>query len=152
MKTNKHILCLIFPLLILFVSVSELQAQEDLRINTIFEKYGRRKGATMVVLSGKTLHEYHLDKYKGLTLEYTQDIINEIQHCLETDKKTAQNIKEVIDDGIITSGYYQLSELNSRVNRYILYKMGSDGTITLIYMEGGDESEELVNRLFIKKK
>ncbi len=152
MKTRTHTLYLIISMLLFFVSATGLHAQEDLKINSIFEKYGRNKGATMVVLSGKTLHEYHLDKYMGLTLKYTKDIIDEIQNGLESDKKLAKDIKEVINDGIITSGYYQLSEQNSRINRYILYKMGSDSTITLIYMEGGDESEELVNRLFIKKK
>ena len=63
----------------------------------------------------------------------------------------ATQIKEVISDGIITSGFYQLSEKSNLIKRYILFKIGNDGTATLIYLEGGTESEELVNRLFIKK-
>jgi len=106
----------------------------------------------MVVLSGKSLHDYRLDKYQGITLKYDKDILDEIQRCLESDKKQARQIKEVISNGIITSGYYQLTEEESPVNRYILFKIGDDGTATLIYMEGGQESEELVNRLFIKEK
>jgi len=106
----------------------------------------------MVVLTGKSLHDYRLDKYQGITLKYDNDILDEIQQCLASDKKHARQIKEVINNGIITSGYYQLTEEKSRVNRYILFKIGDDGTATLIYMEGGQESEELVNRLFIKEK
>ena len=134
----------------IIISTASLKAQEELSINTIFEKYGKQKGSTMVVLSGKALHEHKLDKYKGITLKSDIYIINEIQHCLETDKKMAKQIKEVISDGIITSGFYQLSD-KSNLKRYILFKIGNDGTATLIYLEGGSESEELVNRLFIKK-
>lgn len=147
MKTNKYLLLLIM----IIISTGGLKAQEELRINNVFEKYGKQKGSTMVVLSGKALHEHKLDKYKGITLNSDRDIINEIQHCLETDKKMAKQIKEVISDGIITSGFYQLSDKSNLIKRYILFKIGNDGTATLIYLEGGSESEELVNRLFIKK-
>ena len=146
----------IFPrLLILFLLLvtagMTVQAQENLRINTVFEKYGRQKGATMVVLSGKALHNYRLDKYRSITIRYDRTILDEIQQCLETDKKQARQIKEVISNGIISSGYYQLPEEENHINRYILFKIGDDGTATLIYMEGG-HSEELINRLFIKKE
>lgn len=150
MKTNKYLLYLSL-LIMIIISTASLKAQEELSINTIFEKYGKQKGSTMVVLSGKALHEHKLDKYKGITLKSDIYIINEIQLCLETDKKKATQIKEVISDGIITSGFYQLSEKSNLINRYILFKIGNDGTATLIYLEGGTESEELVTRLFIKK-
>lgn len=145
-----------FPrLLILFLLLATfgvtVQAQENLRINSIFEKYGKQKGATMVVLSGKALHNYRLDKYHSITVKYDKAILDDIQQCLETDKKQARQIKEVISNGLISSGYYQLPEKENPVNRYILFKIGDDGTATLIYMEGGQDSEELINRLFIKK-
>jgi hypothetical protein len=137
-----------FPrLLLLFLLLATFgttQAQENLKINRIFEKYGKQKGATMVVLSGKALNSYRLDKYRSITIKYDKAILNDMQQCLEADKKLAHRVKEVITNGLISSGYYQLP------NGYILFKIGDDGTATLIYMEGGQDSEELINRLFIK--
>jgi hypothetical protein len=106
----------------------------------------------MVSLSGEALNNYRLDKYRGITIKYDRAILDDIQQCLETDKKQARQIKEIISNGIISSGYYQLPEEDKHINRYILFKIGDDGTATLIYMEGGHDSEELINRLFIKKK
>lgn len=138
-------------LLLMFFGVSNLQAQNDLKISSIFEKYGKQKGSTMVVLSGKALHDYRLDEYRSITLHYTKTSLHEIQQCLETDKRQAQQIKEVITNGIISAGYYQLPQSENHINRYILFKIGDDGTATLIYMEGGEDSEELISRLFIKE-
>ncbi|MDR2815462.1 MAG: DUF6108 family protein [Proteiniphilum sp.] len=148
-KTFPRLLTL-FLLLVTFGVTA--QAQENLKINRIFEKYGKQKGATMVVLSGKALHNYRLDKYRSITIQYDRAILDDIQQCLETDKKQAYRIKEVISNGIISSGYYQLPEQENHKNRYILFKIGNDGAATLIYMEGGQDSEELINRLFIKKE
>ena len=152
MKTTSIPPRLFLALLLLTVSAVAMHAQETLKINFVFEKYGKRKGATMVVLTGEALENYRLDKYRSLTLPYDKAVSDDIQQSLETDKKQARKIKEVVSNGIISSGYYQLPEENKRVNRYILFKIGNDGTATLIYMEGGAESEELINRLFIKKK
>lgn len=151
MKTNIYPFYLLLLIMLLGSNVS-LKAQEDLKINSIYEKYGKQKGSTLVVLSGKSLHDHKLDKYKGITLNADKDIIKEIQICLESDVKKAKQIKEVISDGIITSGFYQLSDKNSKTNRYILYKIVDGGKATLIYLEGGPESEELINQLFINKK
>lgn len=150
MKIKKTFFRLSILFLLLIISGVTAQAQENLRIHTVFEKYGKRKGATMVVLSGKALHNYRLDKYQSITLKYDRAILDEIQECLETDKKQAYQIKEVISNGIISSGYYQLPEEENQTNRYILFKIGDDATATLIYMEGGKDSEELINRLFIR--
>lgn len=152
MKTKKSPFRLLFLLLLLATSVMAAHAQENLKINSIFEKYGRQKGSTMVVFSGEALDDYKLDKYRSITLPYDTNRSNHIQQCLEEDKKQARKIKEVITNGIISSGYYQLPDERKRVNRYILFKTGNDGTATLIYMEGGLDSEELINKLFIKNK
>ncbi len=76
----------------------------------------------------------------------------EIQLCLEIDKKQAKKIKEVITNGIIYSGYYQLPTDDKLKNRYVLFKISDNTTATLIYMEGDIDSEEIVNMLFIKQK
>ncbi len=129
-----------------------IHAQEGLRIQTIFEQYGKQKGATMVVLSGETLNNYRLNSYRSITLKYDKTMLDEIQQSLEADKQQARQIKEVINDGIVTSGYYQLLGEKNRINRYILFKIGNEGTLTLIYMEGGADSEALINKMFIQRK
>ncbi len=152
MRTIQKYDRLLLLLLLLTGFSLSVQAQDNLNINTIFGRYGKQKGVTMVVLSGEALNNYRLDLYRSITVRYDRAILEDIQQCLEVDKKQARQIKEVINNGIITSGYYQLPEEKNHLNRYILFKIGDDGTATLIYMEGGSESEELINQLFIRRK
>ena len=137
-------------LLAMCLIASATFAQKQLAINKIFEQYGKQKGSTMVVLSDDVIKSYHLDFYKSITLPYDKKRSNEIQQSLETDKRLAKKIKEVISNGIIYSGYYQLPMEGKLKNRYILFKISDNATATLIYMEGDIESEEIVNLLFIK--
>ncbi len=139
---------------ILMLASSAMFAQESLRINSIFEKYGKQKGAVMVVLSGKSkeLKNYGLNKYRSLTINYDKAIFNDIQQSLETDKRDASKIKEVVANGVISSGYYQLRDDDERLIRYILFKVDANHRATLIYMEGGTDSERLVDKLFIRQK
>lgn len=139
-------------LLAMCLMASATFAQKQLAINKIFEQYGKQKGSTMVVLSDDMIKSYHLDFYKSITLPYDKKRSEEIQKSLETDKKKAKKIKEIISNGIIYSGYYQLPMENKLKNRYILFKISDNATATLIYMEGDIESEEIVNLLFIKPK
>lgn len=137
-------------LLAMCLMASATFAQKQLAINKIFEQYGKQKGSTMVVLSDDVIKSYHLDFYKSITLPYDKKRSKVIQESLETDKKLAKKIKEVISNGIIYSGYYQLPMEGKLKNRYILFKISDNATATLIYMEGDIESEEIVNLLFIK--
>ena len=139
-------------LLVMSLMATATFAQKQLAINKIFEQYGKQKGSTMVVLSDDVIKSYHLDFYKSITLPYDKKRSEEIQQSLETDKKQAKKIKEVISNGIIYSGYYQLPMENKLKNRYILFKISDNATATRSYMEGDIESEEIVNLLFIKPK
>lgn len=140
-------------MLAMFVSTM-MYAQENLKINSIFEKYGKQKGAVMVVLSGKSkeLKNYRLNKYRSLTINYDKTIFNEIQESLEADKIDAYKTKEIVANGVVSSGYYQLRGDNEEIICYILFKVDTNHKATLIYMEGGDDSEEIIDTLFLKKK
>lgn len=154
MKKSKQTSCYrkCIALLVMCLISSATFAQKQLAINNIFEIYGKRKGSTMVVLSDDMIKSYHLDFYKSITLPLDKKRSEEIQLCLEIDKKQAKKIKEVITNGIIYSGYYQLPTEDKLKNRYILFKISDNTTATLIYMEGDIDSEEIVNMLFIKQK
>ena len=154
MKKSKYTSCYrkCIALIIMCLIASTTFAQKQLAINKIFEKYGKQKGSTMVVLSDDMIKSYHLDFYKSITLPFDKKRSEEIQESLETDKKQAKKIKEVISNGIIYSGYYQLPTEDKLKNRYILFKISDNATATLIYMEGDIESEQVVNMLFMKKR
>lgn len=143
-------------LLMLALSISSIIcAQDNLSINSIFNKYGKQKGSTMVVMSGKALKEYKLNKYQSITISYDKYILKEIQDSIEKDKQGANKIKEVVNNGIVSSGYYQLSKDDETkdddsLKRYILFKIGSEGRVTIIYIEGGLDSDKLIERLFLK--
>ena len=154
MKKSKYTSCYrkCIALIVMCLIASTTFAQKQLAINKIFEKYGKQKGSTMVVLSDDMIKSYHLDFYKSITLPFDKKRSEEIQESLETDKKQAKKIKEVISNGIIYSGYYQLPTEDKLKNRYILFKISDNATATLIYMEGDIESEQVVNMLFMKKR
>ena len=144
-RTGTFVLCC--AMLLIMVSAQG----QDLKINSIFEKYGKLKGSTMVILSGEAVQNYRLSLYRSITLRYEAPQSNDIQQCLNVDKQQARKIKEVISNGIIRSGYYQLPDEGKKMNRYILFKIGDDQQATLIYMEGDLKSEELINKLFIRE-
>ena len=80
------------------------------------------------------------------------DALPTILRCLEADKKKAKKVKEVVSNGQIKSGYYQLPQLKEDVNRFILFKTGKKDSATLIYIEGELDADDLITMLFMKKE
>ena len=128
-----------------------VQAQQGLQIASVFQKYGKQKGVTMVELSNKMLDTYQMELYKSLVFKDAEEAMPSILRSLEADKKKAKKVKEVVEDGQIQSGYYQLPQLKEDVNRFILFKTRKKGGATLIYIEGELEADDLVTMLFMKK-
>lgn len=138
--------------LLLTVLPAMAMAQQGLQIATVFQKYGKQKGVTMVELSNEMLESYQMALYKSLSFKNVDEALPTILRCLETDKKKARKVKEVISGGQIQSGYYQLPPLKEDVNRFILFKIGKKGSASLIYIEGELEADDLVTLLFMKKE
>ena len=86
-------------------------------------------------------------------MEYEDDpeALRFTRQCLEADQRGARKIKEVTDDGGVVSAYYQLPGKDPDVNRFVLFKVNSKGTITLVYIEGELDSDDLITLLFTKK-
>lgn len=137
--------------ILLLVAAGTTRAQQGLQIASIFQKYGKQKGVTMVELSKEMLETYQMVLYKSISFKDADPYISTITHCLEADKKKAKKVKEVVAGGQIQSGYYQLPQLQEDVNRFILFKTGSKGTATLIYIEGELDADDLITMLFMKK-
>ena len=138
-------------ILLLTVASGMARAQQGLQIASVFQKYGKQKGVTMVELSNEMLETYQMTLYKSLFFKDVEEALPTILNCLDADKKKAKKVKEVVAGGQIQSGYYQLPQLKEDVNRFILFKTGKKGSATLIYIEGELDADDLVTMLFMKK-
>jgi len=138
-------------ILLLTVASGMARAQQGLQIASVFQKYGKQKGVTMVELSNEILETYQMTLYKSLVFKDVEEALPTILNCLDADKKKAKKVKEVVAGGQIQSGYYQLPQLKEDVNRFILFKTGKKGSATLIYIEGELDADDLVTMLFMKK-
>ena len=138
-------------ILLLTVASGMARAQQGLQIASVFQKYGKQKGVTMVELSNEMLETYQMTLYKSLVFKDVEEALPTILNCLDADNKKAKKVKEVVAGGQIQSGYYQLPQLKEDVNRFILFKTGKKGSATLIYIEGELDADDLVTMLFMKK-
>ena len=138
-------------ILLLTVASGMARAQQGLQIASVFQKYGKQKGVTMVELSNEMLETYQMTLYKSLVFKDVEEALPTILNCLDADKKKAKKVKEVVAGGQIQSGYYQLPQLKEDVNRFILFKTGKKGSATLIYIEGELDADDLVAMLFMQK-
>ncbi len=115
------------------VSMLSVHAQTGLEIDKAFERYGHEKGCKMVEMYDARLRGYQLHVYKSLTYKKQGDAVDAL---LKADRKQAKKIREVVEDGRITGGYYMMPTLPSGMERYILFSNGSRGEGSLIYIEG----------------
>lgn len=136
---------------LLLTAVGTAHAQQGLQIASVFQKYGKQKGVTMVELSKEMLDTYQMTLYKSIVFKDVEEALPTIIRCLETDKKKARKVKEVVAGGQIQSGYYQLPQLKEDINRFILFKTGKKSSATLIYIEGELDADDLITLLFMKK-
>ena len=137
-------------ILLLTVASGMARAQQGLQIASVFQKYGNEKGATYVELSKMLSKTWDITHYQSLKLSKAEKALPDIYRCLEADREYAKKIKEVVTDGRIQSGYYQLPPVKDQTNRFILFRLGKKGEATLIYIEGEIDSDDLVTLIFSK--
>lgn len=143
------------PLLILLLSlmaaVSGLAQNGTVpHVQEIFDRYGRAKDVTTVVMRREMLTEYDIHLYRSLTMREPGKRLAVVRAAVDADRKVAKSIKEVIDFGTLSSGYYELPPANG-LNRYILYRYNPKRGITLIYIEGKLGADDLVSLLLQNK-
>jgi hypothetical protein len=130
--------CLI---VVMSLSASAMWAQADLQIGRVFDLYGHSKGCKMVELHHSSFRGYELEVYKSLVYSRYG---NAIEAYLKTDRKNARKVREIVEDGIITSGYYMMKPVRQGLNRYILFRNGSKQSGTVVYIEGALTPDELM--------
>lgn len=142
--------CILLLGLLLPSPATAMEMQKDLRIQDVFTRYGKKKNVTMVELSNEMLETYGMTHYKSITIKNDADALRFTRRCLEADQKGARKIKEVTDDGGIISAYYQLPTVQEDINRFVLFKVNKKGVITLVYIEGELDSDDLITLLFTR--
>ena len=144
MKKMKHNSLIIIILLANVCISFSLQAQSVLNI---FKKYGNHQGVTMLEASRELMKAYNIKTFKSIIFEDGSIALPEIRKAIKTDKEGALNIKESTRDGLLMSGYYQLLSEKSKLNRYLIFKVGKENKTTLIYVEGELTPDDLVELL-----
>lgn len=132
--------------------LSAKEMQKDLKIQEIFLRYGKKKNVTMVELSNEMLETYGMTRYKSITIKQDADALRFTRQCLAADQRGARKIKEVTEDGELVSAYYQLPGNEEDTNRFVLFKVNKKGMVTLVYIEGDLDSDDLITLLFTKKE
>lgn len=124
----------LFILVTLLMTICHVSlAQHGLAVADIFTRYGHERGCKMVEMHDTYLQGYELKTYQSLTYR-TQG--EQIATMLETDRKKAKKIREIINDGHVTSGYYILPATAEGLNRYVLYTQKENKSGAVIYIEG----------------
>lgn len=123
-------------------------AQSDLQTGIAFERFGKAQNCKMVVLNDATLRGYKLKVYKSLTYK---KIGASITPYLNADRKKARKIREIVDDGKVTSGYYMLPPLPSGYNRYILFSNTPNDSGAIIYIEGALGPDDIMKLCYNKR-
>lgn len=125
-----------------------LEAQTGLHVQKAFERFGHAKGCKMVEMHDATLKGYQLHVYKSLTYK---KIGKEIEAYLKEDKQKAKKIREVVENGRITSGYYMMPPLEKGMNRYVLFSDPGKENGAIIYIEGRLEPDDIMKLCYSKR-
>lgn len=150
MKQRNRYLILITLVLIGFMP--RLNAQNDLEISKIFDKYGKQKGSMMVEMGREMLKGYDFTYYKSIVATGNKEAGDFTRQCLEVDQQGAKKVKQVVSNGVVSSIYLQLPK-KGKYFRLILFNETHDPErkMTLIYIESEKDSEEIL-KIILKKK
>ncbi len=146
---KKNMIIRMIMISMMMFSASIMSAQDDLQVSNVFQLYGHDKGCKMVELHHGTFKGYQLDVYKSLIYK---KIGNNVENYLKQDRKNAKKVREIVEDGQVTSGYYLMKPVKAGTNRYILFKKGENQSGTVIYIEGSLSPEQLMDLCTIRKK
>ena len=121
MKQKRYTLLLLLAAFLLLPLAAS--AQKDLKIQEVFQRYGKNRNVTMVELSNEMLETYGMTHYKSITIKDDAEALRFVRRCLASDQEGSRKIKEITDDGGVISAYYQLPGKEADINRFILFKV-----------------------------
>jgi len=152
MARFRKIYLLLFAV-IAFAIPGQLNAQQDLQISKVFDRYGKKKGAVMVQLTKEMLKEYDFSFFKSVVIKNNPAAIDFARECIAKDQEGAKKIKQVVQNGEMTSVVLQLAPRGDE-NRLILYNesTGEKREMTLIYIESKMDAERIMTMILRKNK
>lgn len=138
--------------LVLIGFAGNLNAQSDLEINKVFEKYGKQNNSVLVEMSEEMLKGYDFTIYKSIVTTENTEAADFARKCIEVDQKGAKRVKQVISNGIVSSIYLQLPKKGKHFRLILFNESTAPGRkMTLIYIESLKDSEEIL-KIILKKK
>ena len=104
----------------------------------------------MVELSNEMLETYGMTRYKSITIK---DDPEALAYPPMSGSRSAGSTQDQGGDRRRGSGLRLLPASGQRPGResFVLFKVNSKGTITLVYIEGELDSDDLITLLFTKK-
>lgn len=138
--------------LVLIGFAGNLNAQSDLEINKVFEKYGKQNNSVLVEMSEEMLKGYDFTFYKSIVTTENTEVADFARKCIEVDQKGAKKVKQVVSNGVLSSIYLQLPK-KGKYFRLVLFNEATspERKMTLIYIESEKDSEEIL-KIILKKK
>lgn len=137
----------LFFMILLIVLAMQSYAQKDPEIVRIFDKYGDKQGVTLLEISDDLMKNYQIEKFRSIIFKDGSKALPEIRRLIDIDKENAKKIKESKENGLVISGYYRLKTDDEKMNRYLIFKVGKNNKVTLVYIEGKLTPEQLVELL-----
>lgn len=144
---QKNIMKITLTLLFLVMSAMTAAAQEGLSVDNVFKRFGHAKGCKMVEMHDTRLRGYDLATYKSLVYK---NIGASIEPYLKADRKHAKKIREVVESGVVVSGYYMMPPLEKGINRYILFSRAHGSRGTVIYIEGDLSPDDIMKLCYAR--
>ncbi|MFV0328700.1 MAG: hypothetical protein ACK5KL_02570 [Dysgonomonas sp.] len=142
----KHKIFILFCLIQVF-AISAV-AQENLKVNDIFDKYGKQEGSVLVQLSSDVLSQgSNITFYKSLIMDNNIAKERDVLNLLKPDIEKNLIISDVKKNGKVESGtYYVGKDKSGKSSEFILYKCKSD-KITVVYLKGNFPPAKLDSEL-----
>ncbi|MDR1984232.1 MAG: hypothetical protein LBQ28_05350 [Prevotellaceae bacterium] len=131
--------------LLVFISAS---AQKNLNIKTVFENYGKQEGSVLIELAKDVLTHYtKISQYKSMIIPFDPKIADICTDAIAKDIINGNIMMESKKGGKTETAYYCLHKKeNVSDYEYILFT-NKNRKITLIYLSGNFEPEQLENEL-----
>lgn len=111
----------------------------------------KSSNSTFVQLGQEYLSEFGSDYCRSLHLKkVTKKQISLIQNAIRKDREIARVVREIIDGGILVSGYYVFSSSPATPNTrfYVIYSRNlNDNSVYFIVLCGANDTDELAEML-----
>jgi len=152
MMIHSRKIYLLLLIITAFTFPVKLFAQRDLQISKVFDQYGKKKGVVMVQLTKEMLQGYDFSFFKSIVVKNDPAAIDFARECIAKDQEGAKKIKQVVQNGEVTSTVLQLAPRRDE-NRLILYNesLEQKKEMTLIYIESKLDIEKIMTTILKKK-